>query len=448
MKPLKFVLISPTSPGARVKPGERPHGSRYFRFSMLSSLYVAAAMPPGVETELLDEEIRPVDYDTDADLIGITFMTFNAPRAYEIADRFRTGSHKPVILGGYHPSFLPEEAIQHADAVCIGDAEDTVPRIIQDFSNGGLNPFYHSEFPSLAGLPRPDRSLIQAQYYVPAGVMQATRGCPHHCTFCSVTAFHQHRHRTRPVDEVVAELKTLGPYVQFMDDNISADRDYAMELFAAMIPLRKHWFSQCGLQLAQDQELLDLARRSGCHGVFIGFETFSEAGLRSWGKMTNLDTDYVVLIERLHAAGIGVGAGLVFGGDEDGPDVFPRMLDFLLRTNVETLQATRLTPFPGTPLFTQMDRAGRVFDKDWSHYDFRHVVFEPRHMSRATLDAGTAWVVREFHSAAHVAARVARCLRYMEPWSVLTSVLPVNLAYQRGIVDDGTVAKARGYKLV
>lgn len=141
---------------------------------MLSSLYVAAAMPAGVETELVDEEIRPVDYDTDADLVGITFMTFNAPRAYRVADRFRSESHKPVILGGYHPTFLPEEAIQHADAVCIGDAEDTVPLIIQDFAAGALKPFYHSEFPSLAGLPRPDRSLIRAQYYVPAGVMQAT----------------------------------------------------------------------------------------------------------------------------------------------------------------------------------------------------------------------------------------------------------------------------------
>jgi len=443
---IKFFLISPTSPSARVQPGERPHGSRYFRFSMLSSLYVAAAMPPGVETELLDEEIQPVDYDTDADLIGITFMTYNAPRAYEIADRFRSDKHKPVIVGGYHPTFMPEEASQHADAVCIGDAEDTVPRMIHDFRAGELQPFYESSLPDLAGLPHPDRSLIQKRYYVPAGVMQATRGCPHYCTFCSVTTFHQHHHRTRPVAEVIVELKTLGPYVQFMDDNLIGDEEYARELFTAMIPLRKHWFSQCGLHIAQDEALLDQARRSGCNGLFIGFETLSESGLRSWGKLTNVDQDYAGCIERLHAAGISVGAGLVFGGDEDRPDVFARMLDFLLQTNVETLQATRLTPFPGTPLFTQMDRDGRIVDKDWSHYDFRHVVFEPRHMSAATLDAGTAWVVREFHTASRVAARVAKCLRYLEPQAVLLSVVPVNLAYRDGLVRDGTFARAAAFQ--
>jgi radical SAM superfamily enzyme YgiQ (UPF0313 family) len=231
-----------------------------------------------------------------------------------------------------------------------------------------------------------------------------------------------------------------------MDDNLIGDLDYARELFAAMIPLRKHWFSQCGIQIAQDEGLLELARRSGCSGMFIGFETFSQPGLRSWGKMANVDKDYVALIGRLHAAGIAVGAGLLFGGDEDRPDVFARALDFLLQANVETLQATRLTPFPGTPLFAQMDRDGRIFDKDWSHYDFHHVVFEPRHMSPATLDAGAAWVVREFHAASRVAARVGKCLGYLEPQVVLSSVLPVNLAYRRGLAQDGTLERAKRFQ--
>ncbi len=444
---MKIALISPSSPGGRVRPGERPHFSRYFRFSMLSSLYVAAAMPPGVQTELVDEDVQVIDYDTDADLIGITFMTFNAPRAYEIADRFRNEKHKPVIVGGYHPTFMPEEARQHADGVCIGDAEDTVPEMMRDFAAGGFKPYYHSKFGSLAGLPQPDRTLFDPRYYVPAGVMQATRGCPHHCTFCSVTAFHQHVHRTRPVAEVVEELRTLGSYVQFMDDNLIADVDYAKQLLEAMIPLRKHWFSQCGLQIGQDPELLDLARRSGCCGVFIGFETLSQPGLRSWGKTTNLGRDYLEIIDRLHRAGIAIGAGVVFGGDEDGPDVFARTLDFLLKGNVETLQATRLTPFPGTPLFTQMDRDGRIFDKDWGHYDFRHVVFEPRHMSAETLDNGAAWVVREFHSIRRVAARVWKARRYLDPELVLIGLIPVNLAYRQGLKPDGMIERAERFQL-
>jgi radical SAM superfamily enzyme YgiQ (UPF0313 family) len=414
---------------------------------MLSSLYVAAAMPPGVETQLIDEEIREIDFDTDADLIGITFMTYNAPRAYAIADRFRYERHKPVVVGGYHPTFLPEEAIGHADAVCIGDAEDTVPRMIEDFGAGALKPFYRSELPGLGGLPHLDRSLIRARDYAPAGVLQATRGCPQHCTFCSVAAFHQHHHRTRPVAEVIDELRTLGPYVQFMDDNLIGDLDYTRELFTAMIPLRKHWFSQCGVQIAQDEELLQLARRSGCNGLFIGFETLSQPGLRSWGKVANVGKDYLAIVKRLHAAGIGVFAGVVFGGDQDEPDVFARTLEFLLQANVETVQATRMTPFPGTPLFTQMDREGRIFDKDWSHYDFNHVVFEPRHMSPETLDLGVAWVVRGFHAASRVTARVWKCLGYLNPWVVLAGVAPINLGFRHGFTQDGTFERAKRFQL-
>jgi len=446
MERVKFVLISPTSPLHRVQSGERPRGSRYFRFSMLSSLYVAAAMPPGVETDLIDEDIREVDFDTDADLIGITFMTYNAPRAYAIADRFRKDKGKPVIVGGYHPTFLPYEAIQHADAVCIGDAEDTVPRMMQDLKAGALKPFYRSELPGLAGLRRLDRRLIRARDYAPVDAVQATRGCSQHCTFCSVTSFNKHRHRTRPVPEVIDELNTLGTRIQFMDDSLLDDLDYARELFSAMIPLRKQWFSQCGLQIAQDAELLDLACRSGCRGLFIGFETLSQPGLRSWGKLMNVGKDYLAIVEGLHSAGIAVFAGLVFGSDEDRPDVSERTLQFLLQANVETLQATRLTPFPGTALFEQMDRDGRIFDKDWSHYDFNYVVFEPTHMSPSTLDAGVAWVVREFHTTSRVRARVWKCLHYLDPWVVLGGVVPINLGFQRGYARGGTFERAKRFQ--
>ena len=179
---------------------------------MLSSLYVAAAMPSHVHTQILDEEIEPVDFATDADVVGISFMTYNAPRAYEIADRFRA-SGKPVIFGGYHPTFRPEEAIAHADAVCIGDAEPTVPRMMEDFAAGRLQRFYTSEPADLAGLPKPDWSLVDKSRYAPVDCLQATRGCTHRCKFCSVTAFHDNKFRTRPVGEVIDELSTLGPNV-------------------------------------------------------------------------------------------------------------------------------------------------------------------------------------------------------------------------------------------
>lgn len=446
MDRIKFVLINPTSPLRRVKAGERPPSPRVFRFSMLPSLYVAASMPPYVETRIVDEDIEPIDFETDADLIGISFMTYNAPRAYEIADRFRDEKGKPVIFGGYHPTLLPEEAIQHADAICIGDAEPNVPDMIEDFLQGQMKPFYRRSEPMpLAGLPIPKRDLIHKQDYAPIDVIQATRGCHYRCSFCSVAAFHLYRFRTRPVNEVLEELKTLGPYILFMDDNITANRDYAKELFSAMIPLGKRWFSQCSVELARDDELLDLASRSGCRGAFVGFETLSQPGLRSWKKHSNIGQDYLAIVRKLHAAGIAVFAGFVFGSDDDTPDVFPRTLEFLLEANIECLQATRLTPFPGTPLFEEMDKQGRILDKGWSHYDFGHVVYEPRHMSRQALDRGVAWVQRQFYTRRRIAHRAWRCLRYLEPTMIMRSVLPLNLGYRSKMAVDGTFQRGKAY---
>ena len=446
MDKIRFLLINPTSPLRRVRPGQRPRGPRVFRFSMLTSLYVTASMPPNVETQIVDEDVEPIDFKTDADLVGISLMTYNAPRAYEIADRFRVEKKKPVILGGYHPTLMPEEAIQHADSVCIGDAEPSAPRMIADFAAGQLRPFYRSEPMPLAGLPWPKRDLIRKHDYAPLDIVQATRGCAHRCTFCSVAAFHQHRFRARPVSEVTDELRTLGRHILFMDDSITGNREYAKELFSEMIPLGKRWFSQCGLDITQDEELLRLASLSGCRGVFIGFESLSQAGLRSWKKRANIGKDYLAAVRRLHAAGIAVYAGFVFGGDYDTPDVFPQTLEFLLEANIESLQATRMTPFPGTALFQEMDRQGRILDRDWAHYDFGHVVYDPLHMSRETLDHGVAWVQQQFYARSAVARRAWRSLRYLDPSVVLRAVLPLNLGYRHKMAVDGTRHKAVGFE--
>jgi radical SAM superfamily enzyme YgiQ (UPF0313 family) len=440
MAPLRFVLISPASPTWRVQPGERPRAARFFRFSMLSSQYVAAAAPPDVQTRLIDEEVEALDFDLPADLVGITFMTYNAPRAYAIADRLRARG-TPVIFGGYHPTFLPEEAIRHADAVCIGEAEGSLPRLIADLRAGRLQPFYRSPPVDLAGLAHPRRELIRKQDYTPLGFLQATRGCHYQCSYCSVSAFHAQALRTRPVAEVIAELETLGPRLLFMDDNLTGDRAYALELFRRMLPLGKRWYSQCGVGLAFDDELLDLAARSGCRGLFIGFETLSEAGLRGFKKKSNLGKDYASAVRKLHQCGIAISAAFVFGGDDDTPEVFQHTLEFLLDSNVETLQATRLTPFPGTPLFAELESQGRIFDKDWSHYDFNHVVFEPRHMSRETLDHGVSWVLRQFHTRRAIARRAWRSLRYLGPAYTLAAVLPVNLGWRYKLAVDGNYGR-------
>lgn len=445
MERIKFVLINPTSPQRRAEVGERPPGPRVFRFSMLPSLYVAASMPPYVETQIVDEDLEPIDFETDADLIGISFMTYNAPRAYQIAERFRVEKGKPVVLGGYHPTLMPEEASQHADAVCVGDAEPNVPRMMEDFARGKLKKLYTSKPGPLDGLPIPRRDLIRKQDYAPVDVVQATRGCYHRCSFCSVAAFHNSYLRTRPVAEVIGELETLGSDILFMDDSLTADREYAKELFSEMIPLGKRWFSQCGIGIAQDEELLGLASRSGCQGLFVGFESLSSRALRSWNKHTNLGKDYRAAVRRLHAAGIAVFAGFVFGSDDDTPRVFARTLEFLLEANVECLQATRLTPFPGTPLFDEMDCQGRILDRDWSHYDFGHVVFEPAHMSRETLDRGVAWVQRQFYARRRVTRRVWRSLQYLTSAVVLRGILPLNLGYRRKMAVDGSFQRGAAF---
>jgi radical SAM superfamily enzyme YgiQ (UPF0313 family) len=440
---MKFLLVNPTSPISRVRQGQRPRDARQLRLHLLPSLYVAAAMPADVETRIVDENVEPLDFHDDADLVGISFMTFNAPRAYAIADRFRRERGIPVIVGGYHPTLLPEEAMRHADAVCVGDAEANVPVMVEDFRAGRLQPCYRRRLPTLRGLPVPDRSLVRGRHYAPLDVVQATRGCSHRCSFCSIAAFHGNRLRTRPVEEVIAELRSLGPRILFMDDSLVGDPVYARQLFAAMAPLGKTWFSQCSVTIAEDAELLDLAVASGCRGLFIGFESLSQDSLRSWRKSVNRQKDYLSAVRRLHARGIGVFAGFVFGADGEGPDAFPATLDFLRGANVELLQATRLTPFPGTPLFDEMDRQGRITDRDWSHYDFMHVVYQPRGMSTWEIDAGVAWVLREFYRRRNIARRYLKSLRYLDPLLAFAGIVPTSIGYRDRFRRDGTYETSR-----
>ena len=290
----------------------------------------------------------------------------------------------------------------------------------------------------LSSLRPLNRNLVQQGRYSPVGTIQATRGCRQRCTFCSITSFFGHQYRTRPVDQVVDELKSLGRQILFLDDNLITEAEYARELFAAMIPLKKRWYSQCSIGLAQDEGLLDLAVRSGCGGLFIGFESLSQDNLRAWKKTFSRAWDYERAVQRLHAAGIAVYAGIVFGYDWDSTDVFRDTLEFLLKANVDALQATILTPFPGTPLFASMEQERRITDRDWSHYDFRHVVFEPKSMSAETLQAGHDWVLAQYYSLPHVVKRLRNELSYLPVSTLLLASGPLNYGYRHRLKRDGT----------
>ena len=434
---LKFLLISPTAPERRVEQGGAPNRStRTFRFSMLPSLYVAAAMPPYVDTRIVDEDVEPIDFNAQPDLVGISCMTCNAPRAYDVADAFRNRGI-PVIMGGYHPTFMPQEALQHADAVCIGEAETSLPRMMEDYGAGRLHGLYEGGLADVHNLPPLNRNLLKRGAYLTTNTLQATRGCPHNCTFCSVSRFHHRRHRCRPVEEVIEELRQLGKYVLFQDDNLTANPAFAKELFRQMIPLKKVWFSQVSVKMTEDNELMDLARRSGGRGVFVGFESLSPEALKASKKAPNLAKDYRVSIKKLHAAGMAIYAAFVFGLDGDDQSVFANTVQFARENNLEFMQATILTPYPGTELMESMKQEGRIFDYDWTNYDAGHVVYQPQNMSVDTLRRGHAWVQTQFYSRAAIWRRTFRGLRYLDPDTALRIVLPVSIGCRRRLVNKG-----------
>lgn len=444
---IRFMLVNPTAPEWRIRTGEKPSRlTRIFRFSMHTSLAVASAMPPRVHTRIVDEDVEPVDFNAQVDLVGISCMTFNAHRAYHIADRFRERG-VPVILGGYHPTFMPDEAFLHADAVCVGEAEPVLKRMMEDFESGRIKGIYQGEPHDLKNLRRPDRRLLPRGAYVWADSIQASRGCPHACQFCSISAFFGNTYRTRPIDEVVDELRDMRRYILFLDDNITADRDYARELFSRMIPLRKRWFSQANVNIAYDSELVRLAAASGCRALFLGFESISQESLSGWDKEFNNAFDYLSAIKTLHDHGIGVFAGIVFGADHDTPDVFEKTLSFLFDAKVDALQATILTPFPGTPIFSRMEAEGRILDKDWSKYDFSHVVFHPRHMDKDTLKQGHDWVLTRFYSRNRILKRFLSQVGYLSPSSVLMASIPVNVSYRHRLFINRTLLGARSVRV-
>jgi len=337
MRDIRLQIICPASPQFRVTAGRAaPRRTRIFRFSMLSALSVAAAAPPGVRAEIVDENVEPIDFDTAADVIGISFMTYNAPRAYEIADRFRSRG-KTVIFGGYHPSLLPEEAAAHADAVCIGEAEANLPRMLEDYAQGRLQKFYRLRDPEFRSRPA-DPGLLRRGGYMRATVVQATRGCSHCCEFCSVSAFSERVYKRKAIADVIAEIEAgRRKRVLFMDDNLAADPEYFRALLGALIPLGIRWYSQIGFAVTRDGELLDLMRASGCGGVFIGFESLAQASLIETGKGFNRAADYEAGIAALHRHGVAVLAAFVLGYDHDGPEVFERTLAFLDRAGADAL---------------------------------------------------------------------------------------------------------------
>jgi radical SAM superfamily enzyme YgiQ (UPF0313 family) len=311
--------------------------------------------------------------------------------------------------------------------------------MLRDAQHGSLKNLYRSEpMCDLAETPVPRRDLTDttARHYVTTHAVQTGRGCPHACRYCSVSTFHHHVHRSRPLGNVLAELQGLPRGFMFVDDNIIADRDYARALFRAMTPMRKRWVSQCSIEIADDLELLDLARKAGCRGLFIGIETVNQDNLESMDKAFNETRSYRERIATIHSKGIGIIAGMIVGLDNDDVGVFERTLRFLQETRIDAIQLNIMTPLPGTPLYDDMEQAGRIVDRDWSHYDFRRCVFRPARMTAEQLQEGADWLYSQFYRLDRIAVRTLRWLVRFGP--VMAGLgLKLNLTYRRDLITQG-----------
>jgi len=419
---LKLLLISPSWLPALWNGGK-------VLAPPLSLPVLASLSPRDADIHLVDEHVEPVDLHEPADLVGISCMTAAAPRGYEIADRFRARG-VPVVMGGMHPSALPEEAAQHADAVVIGEAENLWPQVLADFAAGRPQRIYRAaQRPSLEGLPFARRDLLQAERYLSVNLVQTARGCPNQCKFCSVTSTFGRRYRFRPVSEVIEEVRSLNTrWVAFTDDNIVAGRSRAKELFEALIPLRLRWVSQGDLTMAKDKELLRLMARSGCTWMFIGLESVSQASLAAANKGPNLGVDMAEAIKTIQRHGIDIVGSFVFGLDPDTPASFRETVEFAERLKLGAAQFAVLTPFPGTITHEELQREGRITSHDWSRYTQGHVVYQPRNMTAAELQQARAQAYARFYSRPSVWRRVL-VLRGGMTKSLLR--MAVNVSYRR-----------------
>jgi radical SAM superfamily enzyme YgiQ (UPF0313 family) len=362
---------------------------RTWQMEPLAIAVLASLTPEGVECRLFDDRLEPIEYGAPTDLAAITVETFTARRAYQIAARYRQRG-VPVVMGGFHPTLAPEDALEHADAIVIGEAEESWPRLLEDFRAGRMQRVYREDSrPDLAGR-FPDRGIYGNREYQPIALVETARGCRFECEFCSVTRFYGRSHRQRPVEDVIREISGLRQrYIFFTDDNIGTDRARFRELLTAMIPMKKSWAAQARIDIADDEDLLDLMRRSGCVCILIGFESLDPRTLSLMGKSVHGRTGIEESAgEALRRHGIGVYGTFVFGYDHDTPASFRDTLEFAQRHGFFFTAFNHLVPFPGTPLFKRLEAEGRLLQDRWwlsEDYRFGDVAFRVRGMSEREL---------------------------------------------------------------
>jgi radical SAM superfamily enzyme YgiQ (UPF0313 family) len=390
-----------------------------FKLQRVNLPLLAALTPEVHSVTIVEEAFLPDDLDEPVDLVGITVLTELALRAYEIGDAYRRKGVK-VVMGGIHPTVLPEEALLHADAVVMGEAEGIWAQLLADAEAGELKRIYQAEkMTCLESLPIPRRELSpypkgKSIAPIPIGV-ETSRGCPYDCEFCCVGATLGRQYRVRPVGEVIAEIEAIeSEHLFFVDDALGLNRVAAKKLFTEMIPLKKRWLAQATVSLAEDLELLDLMKRAGCLGLLIGFESVQKQTQDEVGKISSLKIDFYQAMRRFHDQGFGILGCFVFGFDFENKDVFDQTLEFIMGSHMDCAQLRILTPYPGTRLYTRLQDEARLLAPDWwlKGYPPDTVLYQPMGMTVDELINGFAQLNRQAYSYGAMAKRFFG----MTPW--------------------------------
>ena len=419
---MRLCLINPCNPLVSMIHVRESRWNRYRVWKPLSLMVLAGMTPPEWEVVIVDENLGAPDYSAmpRPDLVGITAFTSQANRAYEVAAHFRR-LNVPVVIGGIHATMCLDEVSGHVDAVVTGEAEGVWAEVLEDTRHGRLKRRYDGGLAKIDAVPSARHDLTAKGYAL--GAIQTTRGCPLNCSFCSVTAFNGAHYRQRPVPDVVREFRLIREkYVLVVDDNLIGTRpdhiERAKDLFRtlAQADLRKEWICQATINFGDDEELLDLAAKAGCSGVFIGFESPTPDGLAEVGKKFNLlrSRDFRASVRRIQRHNILVVGSFIIGLDTDGPGIGKRISEAASRYGVDNLNVLFLTPFPGTRLWDKMQAEGRIaldaFPDDWKYYTLTFPVARYKQLSLDEVIQEMISCNRDFYSMPRILRRVWRSL--------------------------------------
>jgi len=436
---MKILLVFPRiGHGVTTYKDKRSWRKIIVGYPIITLPHIASITPTKHSVKIINENYEDIDFDEDVDLVGITCYTMTAPRVYEIADEFRKRG-KTVILGGYHPTALPEESIQHADSIIMGMAEANWPRAIGDFEDGKLKSIYKRDNNfDFSKVPPLRRDLIKHNPFL--GALQTTRGCSNQCEFCAISSFCGNIVKQRPIKDVVEEIQNMNNKIFiFHDPHLTLHRKYAMELFKEIIRQRIHkgWVANGTANILGnvDEKFLTLARKAGCVEWFVGFESISQEALNNIKKTHNKVSDFKRIIKRVHNHGMTIQGGIIFGFDEDKPDIFDTTLETINDWDLDVLEINILTPYPGTPLFERLDSEGRILTRDWSRYNQVDVVFKPKNMTVEELYEGTRKVAKDFYSTFNLTKRIVKIISVTKK---LSSIIPIgtNLSFKRYYAKD------------